>query len=291
MNKATIGLQFLTLVGMFIWWILYLSVVVLWLINYQYNGAIAFCMVVMGYWTINVLSNIAHVTTCGVTAVWWFNKEMISNPTWKSYVFASTRGLGSICFGSLVIAIIQTLRGMARSAARRGGACACLCALFLTFLEWLARYFTSYTFVQVAVYGLSFMEAAKNTWQLFSTKGFDAIINDNLSNLVLACGAIVGGVITFLVGALLTFIMFNGYDDVVLYVILMAIVGFFVGYYFTLEFMFPVQSAIRAVFVCWAEDPAALKENHPICYKLLSTAWAKVHSHDYDGIPQNENLD
>jgi hypothetical protein len=212
-----------------------------------------------------------------VAAVWWFNKEQMANPTWNSYRYATSRGLGSICCGSLLVAIIKTLRAMAKSGAQRGGIAACICYIFLSFLTWLAQYFNTYAFVQVAVYGVSFWQAAKNTWQLLSSRGFDALINDDLSNMVLAAGAFVGGCITFLLGGFIAFAMFSNYNGQIGLAIVCAIFGFYIGFYFTLHFMYAVYSAIKAIFVMWAEDPAALKATHPRCYELLADAWSKVY--------------
>ncbi|ETO22525.1 hypothetical protein RFI_14675 [Reticulomyxa filosa] len=204
----------------------------------------------------------------------------MKNPTWNSHRYATTKGLGSICYGSFLVALIRTLKAFAKSAAQRGNALGCICYICLAYLEWLARYFSVYAFVQVAIYGVSFWQAAKNTWQLLTTKGFDAIINDDLSNLVLAAGAIAGGVITSLIGGLLGYLFFVNYGHFVgiVFGVLLAIVGLYIGYFFTLEFMFAIASAIKAIFVCWAEDPAALKETHPLCYELMAQAWRKVYN-------------
>ncbi len=43
-------------------------------------------------------------------------------------------------------------------------------------MEW----FNLYAFAQVAIYGSPFIQAAKDTWNLLSSKGLDAIINDDL---------------------------------------------------------------------------------------------------------------
>jgi len=292
-NKATITLQFATTILMAIWWI---AVWALYVASYTYNGFVTFLMLIMGYWTFDVLANIAHVTTCGVTAVWWFNKEKMANPTWTSYRYATAQGLGSICCGSLLVAIIQTLRSMAKNGARRGNITALICCLFLSILDWLIQYFNAYAFVQVAVYGVTYYQAAKNTWDLLRSRGFDAIINDNLIDTVLAAGAVVGGVITFLVGGVVSFFLFTNIDLAVqiLIAVLMAIVGFYIGFYITLKFMFAVHSAIKAIFVCWAEDPAALKETHPLCYQLMSEAWAQIYggtSVQYDSINAMRDLD
>jgi hypothetical protein len=293
-NQATILLQFLTSIAIFFWWLLWIVVVSLYFAKYNVDNFAVFLMILMWYWTLDVLANIAHVTTCGVTAVWWFNKDRMANPTWNSYRYATTRGLGSICCGSLLVAIIQTLRAIAKSGARRGGLAACICYILLSILTWLAQYFNMYAFVQVAVYGVSYLQAAKNTFQLLSSRGFDAIINDDLSNMVLAAGAFVGACITFILGGFVSYAMFANYgDSVAIFVaVVMGIIGFYVGYYFTLHFMFAVHSAIKAIFVMWAEDPQALQQTHPICYNLMATAWAKVYGGGvYDTIPIDQELD
>jgi len=237
-----------------------------------------------------VFANIAHVTTCGVTAVWWFNKERMVNPTWNSYRYATKQGLGSICYGSLLVAIIQALRAMAKSGTRSRSPAAIVCFFLLSILECLIRYFNMYAFVQVAVYGLGYYQAAKNTWELLLSRGLDAIINDNLTDMVLAAGALVGGVITLLIGVIMSYLLFTDVDIAlrIAIAILVGILGFYIGYYITLEFMFAVHSAIKTIFVLWAEDPAALKATHPLCYELMSEAWAQI----YGGVtnPQFEAI-
>lgn len=295
MNQATILLQFLTSIALFVWWLLWVTVFCLYYYAYAstIQGGVVLLMILMNYWTIDVLANIAHVTTCGVAAVWWFNKDRMVNPTWNSYRYATTKGLGSICFGSLLVSIVQLIRAMVKANASRTSVCGCICLLIARFLEWLIRYFTAYTFVQVAIYGTGFWDSAKNTYQLFSTKGIDAIINDNLSRLVLVTGALVGGIICGLVGGLMAYALFlsYSYDTAVAVAIIFAFIGLFIGYFFTLEFMYAVDSAIKAIFVCWAEDPEALKRNHPVCFQLMSKAWAKVQGTYAGEVDENHELD
>jgi len=241
----------------------------------------------------DVLANVAHVTTCGVTAVWWFNKDAMANATWNSYRYATTKGLGSICFGSLLVSIVQTIRAIVKSQSRGYSCIACICKLCLACLEWILRYFTAYVFVQVAIYGVGFWDAAKNTYQLFSSKGIDAIINDDLSRMVLVTGALVGGIICGITGGFMGYGLFLVYtsDVAVITAVIFAIVGLYIGYFFTLEFMFAVGSAIKAIFVCWAEDPQALSRTHPVCYQLMNKAWKKVTGVYTGEIEENHELD
>jgi len=275
-NKATISLQFITSCLLFIWWLLWIAVLILYIVSYNVNGWVIFLMLIMGNWTLDVLEYIAHVTTCGVTAVWWFNKDRMKNPTWNSYKFATTKGLGSICCGALLVAIVQALRSQARQNARNGSVGGGICFCFLSWLQCLLQYFSTYAFCQVAIYGSSYWQAAKNTFQLFSSKGIDAIINDNLSHQVLAAGAMVGGVLTSIAGGLLGYAFFINFADALAFAIVYAIVGFYIGFYFTRNFMHAVHSAIESIFVMWAEDPMALRVTHPLCFELLSSAWGRV---------------
>jgi uncharacterized membrane protein len=76
------------------------------------------------YWTQQVVQNIMHVTTAGVVGSWWFTAmadPSCCSPTVTSSVSrALTYSFGSICFGSLLVAIFRTLEYLARSARNNG---------------------------------------------------------------------------------------------------------------------------------------------------------------------------
>lgn len=76
------------------------------------------------YWTSQVIANIVHVTISGLFATYYFlmgsEQGMTKSPTVESFKRACTTSIGSICFGSLVIAIIQTLRTIAQLARGNG---------------------------------------------------------------------------------------------------------------------------------------------------------------------------
>lgn len=77
------------------------------------NALLVIGLVFACFWTQQVIENIMHVTTAGVVGSWWFNA--MADPSYCSPTLTSslTRSLtysfGSICFGSLLVAIIQTL--------------------------------------------------------------------------------------------------------------------------------------------------------------------------------------
>jgi hypothetical protein len=66
-----------------------------------------------------------------------------------------------------------------------------LCAHIMHTRSTHLRTCTAYT--QVAIYGKDFITAAKDTWALFKARGFDMLINDDLTGMVLLMGALLGG--------------------------------------------------------------------------------------------------
>lgn len=82
------------------------------------------------YWTTQVIGNVVHITTCGLFATFYFRGVAqpsgdvhvpVSNPTAAALKRALTTSLGPNCFGSLLIAIIQTLKALANQARSSNG--------------------------------------------------------------------------------------------------------------------------------------------------------------------------
>lgn len=108
------------------------------------------------YWTSQVIKTIIHVTDSGVFATYYFLEGTPngtgSTPTLSSLKRACTTSIGSVCYGSLIIAILSTIRFILRSIARSdddacGFIAACL-ECFLSWIEQLVEYFNHYAYVQ-----------------------------------------------------------------------------------------------------------------------------------------------
>lgn len=59
-----------------------------------------------------------------------------------------------------------------------------------------ARYFNRYAFIEIALYGKSYITSAKSTWRLFKDRGVDALINDSLCNSLWTFGSIAVGALS-----------------------------------------------------------------------------------------------
>eukprot|EP00977_Amphora_coffeiformis_P002169 scaffold425_cov175-Amphora_coffeaeformis.AAC.28 len=83
------------------------------------NGGLVFLFTLSYYWTAQVISNVVHVTTAGTVGTWWFVPHeangCCSKAVRESYMRSLTSSFGSICLGSLIVALIQAVRETVRS--------------------------------------------------------------------------------------------------------------------------------------------------------------------------------
>lgn len=227
------------------------------------------------YWTAEVVKNVGHVTTAGTVATWWF-LPAAQNPTGAAFKRAITTSFGSICLGSLFVAILKTIRAILRNAennARRSDnilavvliACA---RCFLGCIESLVEWFNVYVYTHVAVYGEDYMTAARSTVGLLKSSLFTIIINENIIGMVLSLGVIVGGIATAAVTAIFALMLSMGST----WVLISAIVGGVVGIIMVSLVTNVMASAVATTFVCWAEDPLAMQAGRPSEFKRMTDA-------------------
>jgi len=241
--------------------------------NMQGGGrnAAYFLLLVSFYWTSQVIKNIVHVTTAGTFASWYFlyPQNMPSNPTVGALKRATWTSFGSICLGSLIIAVVKALREIAENGRRsRNGFVRCCIICVLNCLENLITYFNVYAFTHVAIYGSTYCQAAQQTWDLIKGRGFDMLINDNLIGGVLFLGCLIVGFVTAGVAVLIGHLAWK-----LEYWYLFAFLGLFVGLAISICTLEVVESSVAACFVCFAEDPAALQRTKPDEYNRLNAAF------------------
>ncbi|KAJ3035236.1 putative choline transporter, neither null mutation nor overexpression affects choline transport [Rhizophlyctis rosea] len=249
-------------------------------------------MIFQFYWTCQVITNTVHVITSGVFATYYFMGTLNAdgsvtvaqkNPTAASSKRALTTSFGSICFGSLIIALIQTVRALLRSAANENASDGNLVAAFLAIcaecclscIEGLIEYFNKWAFAQVAIYGKDYISAAKATWQLCKSRGIDAIINDSLIGNVLGIGSILVGLITAFVGYLYVQLSPDLPNDTSNFIII-AFIAFFIGLSEFTILANVIDSGVTTTFVCLAEDPEALRRTKPQLYNSIVQVYPEV---------------
>ncbi|KAF9092790.1 putative choline transporter, neither null mutation nor overexpression affects choline transport [Mortierella sp. AD031] len=236
------------------------------------------------YWTSQVLSNIVHATICGVYATYYFMagspKGMTKSPTIESAKRSLTTSFGSICFGSLVIAIIQTLRFIANMARGDGDGImafvACCIDCILACLQGIAEYINKYAFAQVAIYGKPYIQAAKDTWTIIVDRGIEQLINDNLIGNVWGMAAIFSGALSALATYLYLRFATPEFNSNGQLTIVLCIVGFIMGLQICFTIGTVIDSGVVTTFVCLAEDPAALARTKPDIFAQIQATWPEV---------------
>lgn len=224
------------------------------------------------FWTTQVLTNVVHVIVSGVFATFYFvvgPSQAVSNPTLASARRALTYSFGSIAFGSLVVAAIQTLRfvlNLFRDDNCFVGSCIdCL----LGIIEGLAQYFNYYAFTQVAIYGKPYVRAAKDTWNLVKRSGAEVIINDNLLGNVFGIATLVAAAIGATSGYLIIFKRDGLTDSEIAGVtVICALLGLVTMSLVTET----IQSGVSTTIVCYCEDPDALRRSKPEMYTRFHNA-------------------
>lgn len=256
--------------------------IILWVPTFslaqQYEGGtntgLSVFLILSFFWTSQVIKNVIHVTASGLFASWYFlsgTVGMPSNPTLKSFKRATTTSFGSICFGSLLVAVLKTLRQLLNSSRNQGNYWVrCILDCLLSILENLMSYFNMYAFTQVAIYGKTYCQSAKDTWRLIKSHGIDAVINDNLISGVLLMGSILAGILCAVVGGLIALAWAPAYW------VILAAACFVIGVSLVMLTMEVVESGVATIFVCFAMDAPALQRTSPELYRTFTETYHGV---------------
>eukprot|EP00304_Pavlova_gyrans_P002454 CAMPEP_0206046614 /NCGR_PEP_ID=MMETSP1466-20131121/19095_1 /ASSEMBLY_ACC=CAM_ASM_001126 /TAXON_ID=44452 /ORGANISM="Pavlova gyrans, Strain CCMP608" /LENGTH=552 /DNA_ID=CAMNT_0053421595 /DNA_START=51 /DNA_END=1707 /DNA_ORIENTATION=- len=241
-------------------------------VGYGAQGGLVFLLVVSFYWTVHVVKNVVHVAVAGTVGSWYFlSPQASADPTKRSLQRALTTSFGSVCLGSLVVSVIRALRLGASAMSRRAGpgvvrSCL-LCAL--GFLDVLVRFFNHYAFTHVALYGKHFTSASRDCWALLVRCGVDVLVQKDMVGSVLAMGCLVGGLVNALCLGAWARGFFHG--DVHEWLPTAGLV-FMIGAGAQLLVSSVVESAVSALYVCYAEDPNALATVNPELYACFVNA-------------------
>lgn len=246
------------------------------------NIGIVFLFLVSFFWTSQVLKNITHTTVAGTVGTFWFVPHeasgCCSQGVRDSYVRSITTSFGSICLGSLIVAIIQAVKEILHSMREQNDSIlVCLADCILGLIESLAEYFNQWAFVYVGLYGYSFMEAGKNVMTLFRTRGWTSIIADMLVDTVLLMVSLGVGVLTGVVGVIVGSIVQQ--DSATLAAAFM--VGMAIGFVLCSTFFSLISSAVNATVVLYAEAPAEFQANHPQLSGQMRAAWRKAYPNEF----------
>lgn len=248
--------------------------------NSQLNCAMVF-LVFSFYWTSQVITYVTHVTLAGMFATVYFLNDGIKHPVWGSAKRALTTSFGSICFGALLIAIINVIRYFLAIA--RAEADNAICAFLICIVQCLVdcaaglfEWFNYYAFSGVAIYGQAFVPTARKTWTMIKDRGIEAMINDNLIGNVLFMGGLLVGVLSGLLGFIYLRVAKPAYNVNGGMTPVVVMMCFLIGLSMFNTIATVISSGVATTFVCLAEDPQALRRSKPELYEKMRETWPRI---------------
>lgn len=230
-----------------------------------YTGGV-FALLLSYYWGAQVCSNLLHITCSGIVGRWYFNKgteSAVSSATKQAF----TNFFGSVCFGSLLVALIQTLKHLAeqkRSDSRRNGSAgeailAMILVCILDVLESLAKIFNTFAFVVCAIYGTDYITGGQEGLRVLTQSGCQVLLQYNFASIVCFMSALMAAVIvagaTYAVAAV-SFLPAG-------YCAGLALFGLIATFFIMSVVSRILESGVDTLFVCYAEEPSKLASSAP----------------------------
>lgn len=189
--------------------------------------AIFIFVIFSGCYLFQVIENVTHVVLSGIFSSWYFFDANDANtkpkyPALGSLKRALTYCFGSICFGSLLVSLVQTLRislqilkQKLRSRSFRGNnddnndfgsgdsLLFCFLICLVSILEWIAsefeywmKWFNRYAYSYLSMYGKPYLKSARDTFEILKYKGIDILINDSLVGTAISLYSILSMIVT-----------------------------------------------------------------------------------------------
>ncbi|QPG73491.1 hypothetical protein FOA43_000802 [Brettanomyces nanus] len=228
-----------------------------------------------GYYITEALRTTIHVTLSGIYGTWYYLSKsdagMPKHAALGSFRRAMTFCFGSICFGSLLVALVQLLRqliNIAKLQALGNGNGLAYCLLivldmFAYILDFCLRYFNHYAYSYIALYGKSYLKSARDTYHIFKYKGFDALMNDCIIDTAL-------GIYCFFAGFLAAFTSYMylrktkpAYNTDGSYYAPIVAFSFVIAMQVCNVVTTVITSGTATFFLCLAKDPEVFKVSYP----------------------------
>ncbi|KAK0406429.1 hypothetical protein QR680_018565 [Steinernema hermaphroditum] len=221
------------------------------------------------FWLTCFVSGLAQTTLAGAFAsyYWAFKKprDVPSLPVLRSFGRALRYNMGSIAFGSLILAIVKFFRAILDFLQKRlvGAENVVLkfiyralsCLFYI--LEHVLKFLTKRAYIMIAIYGKGFCRSARDSFSLVTRNIVRVVVLDRVTTFLLFLGK---ATITLGMGAV-AFIYFTGRWDVHpiprvdLYYYFVPVIVVLIGSYYICDTFFDVyEMGVNTIFLCFLED-------------------------------------
>lgn len=236
------------------------------------------------FWVANTIKAAVHCSVAGTTANWYFVTHQI-DPVGQATKRAVTTSLGSLAFGSLLVASLQFLQLIKKILNARNSSMSAVGSeagrpgVFSPILE----VFNDFAFVQIAVYGSPYRDAARATADLMKKMGITPVLAQVvIVSGVCMLGCILGGIVGAGVGWSLAV---SSELDILIGVDGLQGFGglcFAFGYMVTMPYMVVLRGVTTSILVCFAQNPYVLKLNNPRLFEEIDDGFVAMTGYGFD---------
>ena len=130
---------------------------------------------------------------------------------------------------------------------------------------------------KIGVYGYSYLEAGKAVMQLFSDRGWDAVVADDLVGNAIFLVSVIIGLIIGAFGISYASVS-TSFDDLAQNSAMGAFfIGFIAGLFICSILLSTVASGVNTVIVMFADAPQEFQENHPELSQKMREVWQEFY--------------
>jgi len=205
----------------------------------QKNAALY--MLFCWYWFSQFIIAVGQIVVAMSLAMWYFcrDKSDIGNSTpFKAIKLTAAYHLGTAAYGSLIIAIIKTIRAVItylQNKAKKSGSkvaqiVLCCIQCFLWCLEKCMKFMNKNAYIQTAIFGYSFCKASRKAFFLILRNAARVLAVLYITNVVLVLGSVVITSATTFVGYIaLGYVMSDELHGIVIPVLFIAFLAYFIA--------------------------------------------------------------
>lgn len=262
----------------------------------KFLGFMVFCSLI---WGLQVINNVVRFTTSGAVSTWWFmpsHEHDGKRAVMDAFRRATTYSFGSVCMASLLTTIAETLSSTLRCNDSQS-LLSCVCVGLLSCLRSWLEMCNSFALVYAALYNSDYLTSGKQVVDLFKHVGWKTFINDTLIYRVLFMCRFAAATLTGL-SSMALFAAFGGgggessssssasssssNTDGASHppppmLAMVYFVGFIMGLLASHPVVIVLESAVRTIMVCLAEQPCEFANAHPELYETLTKGWSEAY--------------
>ncbi|KAJ1528839.1 hypothetical protein ONE63_007213 [Megalurothrips usitatus] len=211
------------------------------------------------FWFTQFVVSCQHMVIAGAVTAWFFtrNKDHLDAPISTSFYNLVRYHLGSIAFGSLLIALVQMARTVlawlqAKLKGSENSVSKCLfrsCQCCLYCFEKILKYLTRNAFIEIAMYGHNFCRAGEQAFKMLATNALRVAAINSVGDFVLWLGKALVVIATVLIGVEMLQAK-EGIQHVWVPLGLAGLFAFLVSHCFLTVY----EMVIDTIFLCFCED-------------------------------------